>query len=131
MNNSQIFNIILEVLRHIKNVEIDVKERSLQTAKSFSSAISSGEIVPTNDVVCALQYQDIISQQLTATVEAIDAIDHSISVWLHAYQNDSSMLTDGLLRLDEKLKISLEEARKKKAAFSGREDTSQDEIEFF
>ena len=131
MNNAQVFSIIVEVLRHIKTVQSDVKDLSFKSAASFSEALKNSNLEDNNDVLCALQYQDIISQQLSATMEAIDSIDKSISMWLHAFHNDSAMLEDGLLRLDEKLKISLEEAKHKKAAFTGRGSDTTDEIEFF
>ena len=131
LNSVKIFNLLLDILRHIKDVEQDVKDKSLQAATVFGDALNNASIAPSDELLRALQYQDIISQQLSATTDAIDAVEKGISLWLHTYNNDSCMLQDGLVRLDEKLKLLLEQAKQKKAAFSGKSNNAEDEIEFF
>jgi hypothetical protein len=79
-----------------------------------------------------LQYQDIISQQLSATIEAIVSVEENIKYYLHTTREDAKMMKNNLNRLGDKLARATEDARNKRDAFRGKTaGDGDDEIEFF
>lgn len=132
-NTEKILTSILEILRHIKEVQGDVIGLSKDSMMSVSNFLSEKNIELDESVIEALQHQDIISQQLSATVEAIDSVEKNITIYMHALKEDTGMISDGLEKLHSKLSKSLNEAKSKKDSFSGKalNDDAQDEIEFF
>jgi hypothetical protein len=113
-------NSIDELLTHIKDVQLNVMNLSSDSLMKMSSFMEKNNLEIDDDISTALQYQDIISQQLSATIEAIDSIKEVLDI------EDNSELQD-------KLNLILQEAKDKKNRFSGNsiEDSSDDEIEFF
>ncbi len=123
---------INELLTHIKEVEEDTIKMSQD------SMIMLGEFIETNSIELdekaakSLQYQDIISQQLSATIEAINSVQKSIEIFENAYESDEKIASDSLEKLNIKLKSTLEVAKDRREAFSGKLGSqTQDEIEFF
>lgn len=87
-----------------------------------------------DDVAEALQYQDIIAQQLSATIEAIEAVHKSLEVFEHAYSNDEKTAVESMEKLQNKLGTALSKAKEKRDAFSGHvhhDSDDEDAIEFF
>ena len=132
-NTEKILTSMLEILKHIKEVEGDVVELSKDSMMNISNFLSKSNIELDGKVIEALQHQDIISQQLSATTEAIDSVEKNINVYLHALREDTGIISNGLDKLHNKLSKSLDEARSKKSAFSGKslDSSAQEEIEFF
>lgn len=128
-----ILDSIDELLTHIQGVQADVIDLSAESFMKMGSVIEKNGIEIDEDLAAALQYQDIITQQLNATREAIDSMKNSIEVFSHAYKNDAGFAEESLVKLREKLNVTLEDARDKKSRFSGKiaEDNIDDEIEFF
>jgi len=99
----------------------------------FSQFIEKNSIELDDNAMQALQYQDIISQQLSATIEAIDSVQKSIDIFENAYDSDEKIASDSIDKLHSKLAKTLQKAKERRDAFSGKlghEDES-DEIEFF
>lgn len=129
-----ILNSVDELLEHIKEVQLDVMSLSSDSLLKMSNYIEKNSLEIDEDISTALQYQDIITQQLNATVEAIDSMKNSIKVFNHTYESDTSLVNENLNKLQEKLNAALEEAKDKKSRFSGKctdKDAQSDEIEFF
>lgn len=129
-----ILNSVDELLSHIKDVQQDVINLSSESLLMISSFIERNNLEIDNDVATALQYQDIISQQLTATIEAIKSVQSSIDRYSHSYQMDESLVVESMKKLQDKLDIALSEAKDKKSRFSGKfaaNDADTEEIEFF
>ena len=123
---------IKELLVHIKDVQKDTIKLSQDSTMMLGQFIEDSKIELDDNAATALQYQDIISQQLTATIEAIDSIEKSISIFENAYQSDEIVATSSLEKLQIKLKKTLEDAKNKRDSFSGKLTHDQeDEIEFF
>lgn len=124
---------LCEILKHIREVEQDVAKYSAESTMKFSKFLEKSEQKADDDVVEALQYQDIISQQLSATSEAIDHILQNIEKYIHSMKSDTGMVSDNIIKLDAKMQKTLEDARLKKAAFSGKTsgDNADSEVEFF
>lgn len=121
-----------ELLEHIKEVQLDTIKLSQDSTMMLGKFIESSKIELDDNAATALQYQDIISQQLTATIEAIYSIEKSIKIFESAYHSDEIVATNSLEKLQDKLKITLADARKKRDSFSGKLTHDQeDEIEFF
>ncbi|MEA3229103.1 MAG: hypothetical protein U9P38_08550 [Campylobacterota bacterium] len=129
-----ILNSVDELLKHIREVQLDVISLSNDSLLKMSSFIEKNSIEIDDDLSTALQYQDIITQQLNATIEAIDSMKNSIDRFNHAYVSDENLAHESMSKLQEKLKTTLEEAQEKKDRFSGKtanNDAETDEIEFF
>lgn len=128
-----ILDSIDELLTHIEEVQADVIELSAESFMKMGSVIEKNEIEIDEDLAMALQYQDIITQQLNATREAIQSMKKSIDVFSHAYKSDENLVEGSLEKLKEKLNVTLQDARDKKSRFSGKlsEDNVEEEIEFF
>ena len=126
-------NSIDELLSHIKDVQTDVIELSNESLMKMSNYIEKNKLEIDEDISTSLQYQDIITQQLTASVEAIESMKKSIELFSHAYKSDENLAEQSLVKLQEKLKTTLKDAKDKKSRFSGKfgEDTQDEEIEFF
>ena len=129
-----ILNSIEELLTHIQDVQEDVIGLSTDSLLKISSFIEKNNLEIDEDVATALQYQDIISQQLNATIEAIDSIKMNISRFSHLYKSDENLAVESMNKLHDKLNATLNDAKDKKDRFSGKfADSSEevDEIEFF
>ena len=130
-----VLNTIVDVLEHIQNVENDIKEETKQRTLALSKFLEEKEIEPSQEILNGIQYQDILSQQLTATSDAMDHICKTIKKYQHAIDTDADILEDSIQKLDIKLKSSLDEAKEKRDRFSGKvgkdDDESLEEIEFF
>lgn len=133
-STEKVLNSMLEILEHIKDVQSSVIELSKESMVDVSSFLNEKKITPDTRVLNAIQYQDIISQQLNATIEAINSIDKNINFYLRALREDSTIISDGFEKLQSKLNKSLKEAKNKKDAFSGKtldNSNENEEIEFF
>ena len=128
-----LLNSIDSLLEHLEEVQNDVIGLSNDSLLKMSGYIEKHNIEVDDDISTALQYQDIITQQLTATVEAIDSMRVSIKRFTHAFENDESIASESIEKLQDKLSITLAEAKDKKNRFSGKtsRDEADDEIEFF
>ena len=123
-----------ELLTHIRDVQTDVIGLSNDSLMSMNNFIEKNSLEVDEDILTALQYQDIITQQLNATIEAIDSMHSSINRFTHAYENDEHLVTQSMSKLHEKLNTTLHEAKEKKERFSGKladSSADTDEIEFF
>jgi len=129
-----ILNSIEELLTHIQDVQKDVIGLSTDSLLKISNFMEKNELEVDEEVAAALQYQDIISQQLNATIEAIDSIKLNINRFSHLYKSDEDLAVESMNKLHDKLNATLNEAKDKKDRFSGKfADNSEelDEIEFF
>ena len=123
---------IKELLEHIKEVQQDTIKLSQDSTMMLSRFIEDSKIELDDNAATALQYQDIMSQQLSATIEAIDSTEKSINIFESAYKSDEIIATNSLEKLQKKLKKTLEDAKRKRDAFSGKlTHDKEDEIEFF
>ena len=130
----KILNSVSQLLEHIKVVQEDTIELSKKSLLNITELIEKNNIEIDDKTAEALQYQDIISQQLTATIGAIDGIQKNIDIFRHTFVEDENIATQSMEKLDSKLSELLEVAQDKRKAFSGKldkEDGADNEIEFF
>lgn len=128
-----IFDSLHELLEHIKQVEQDTIKISKESQLKLSSFMEKNGMQLDDEAAEAMQYQDIISQQLTATIEAIEVVQKNLLMFSHSFKEDERIADDSVVKLRAKLGSVLEEAKAKKAAFSGHIQNKSDEydIEFF
>ena len=129
-----ILNSLDELLEHIKEVQLDVISLSNDSLLKMSNFIEKNSLEIDEDISTALQYQDIITQQLNASIEAIDSMKTSINRFNHAFESDESLASESLSKLQIKLTQTLQDAKDKKSRFSGKtseHEAPTDEIEFF
>lgn len=124
-------NSIDSLLEHVKEVQKDIIELSKESTLMLSKFIEENNLQLDDRASASIQYQDIISQQLNATVEAIESVQKSIHIFENASKSDELVATDSINKLHKKLNDTLEEAKRKRDAFAGRSaNNEQDEIEF-
>lgn len=127
-----ILSSINELLVHIKEVEEDTIQMSQESMIMLGEFIEKNNIELDENAAKSLQYQDIISQQLSATIEAIESVQQSIKIFENAYRSDEKIASDSLDKLSSKLTKTLEIAKDRRDAFSGKlGHDDQDDIEFF
>lgn len=128
-----ILSSIKELLTHIKEVENDTIKMSQDSMLMLSEFMEKNSIELDDTAMQAVQYQDIISQQLTATIEAIDSVQKSIEIFENAYDSDEKIASDSIDKLHSKLSKTLQRAKDRRDAFSGKlgHEDETDEIEFF
>ena len=121
------------LLEHIEEVQKDVIGLSNNSLLMMSTYIEEQKLEVDEGISTALQYQDIITQQLSATIEAIESMRSSIKRFSHAFENDENLAQESMNKLEDRLNITLAEAKDKKSRFSGKtsQDEESDEIEFF
>lgn len=128
-----IFDSLYELLEHIKQVEQDTIAISQEAQLKISEFMEKKGMELDDDAAEALQYQDIVSQQLSATIEAIELVQKNLQLFAHSFKEDEKIADDSVIKLRTKLTAVLEEAKAKKERFSGhiQNDTDEHEIEFF
>ena len=126
-------DVIDELLTHIKDVQMDVIDMSNESLMKMSTFMEKNGLEIDEDITITFQYQDIITQQLNATSEAILSMQKSIEVFSHAYKSDENLAEQSLVKLEEKLTLTLQDAKDNKSRFSGKraQDSADEEIEFF
>lgn len=129
----EMLNSIDQLLEHIKEVERDTIALSKESLLKLSNFLERNAIEIDDDVAEALQYQDIISQQLSATIEAIENVQQSITKFNHAHKEDEAIAVGSIDILQSKLSHALERAKEKRQAFSGNvtHESDDEAIEFF
>jgi predicted RNA-binding protein with EMAP domain len=123
-----------ELLEHIKDVQKSAIDLSKESTLNMSAFIEKNSLEIDDDVATAMQYQDIISQQLSATIEAIQSVQNSLDRFTHSYKADESLAVENISKLQQKVQKALVEAKDKKERFSGKSSQTDDEfeeIEFF
>ncbi len=128
-----LFDSLNNLLEHIKEVEQDTINISREAQMKLSSFIERNKIQIDDEAAEALQYQDIVSQQLTATIEAIELVQKNLQMFAHNFKEDEKIADDSIDKLRNKMESVLAQAKRKKDAFSGRikDHSDEHEIEFF
>lgn len=124
---------INDLLSHIKEVEQNTIDMSQESMLMISRFFEENSIELDDNALKGLQYQDIISQQLSATIEAIESVQQSINIFENAQDSDERIANDSIEKLHTKLAKTLKTAKDRKEAFSGKlnNENEADEIEFF
>jgi len=122
---------INELLTHLKEVEQDTIKMSQDSMMMLSEFMEKNSIELDESAAQALQYQDIISQQLSSSIEAIQSVQTSIEIFENAYESDEKIVSDSLDKLNMKLKSTLEIAKDRREAFSGKLGSNDQENRVF
>ncbi len=121
-----------ELLEHVKLVESETIDLSRESMLRLDRFMEKNNLELDDDAVEAMQYQDIIAQQLSATIEAIESIQKNIMKFEHAFKEDENIVEESLDKLDSKFAQAIANAREKRDRFSGKILHSEDDgIEFF
>ena len=128
-----IFDSLNELLEHIKQVEKDTINISREAQMKLSAFMEKKNIELDDDAAEALQYQDIVSQQLSATIEAIELVQKNLQMFAHMFKEDEKIADESVDKLRIKMNAVLDDAKAKKEAFSGhiKDKSDEHEIEFF
>ncbi len=128
-----ILSSIVDILKHIDEVQNDVVELSERSVLSFNDFIEENSLQPTEKILEVFQYNDIITQQLSAVSDAIAMIEKNIDIYLHAVKHDQNALGDSIDKISVRLIQSLKKAKEKQQEFSGNVLKTQysKSVEFF
>jgi hypothetical protein len=77
------------------------------------------------------KYQDIIAQQLSATIEAIENAQTHLRFFTRAFSEDDLMAVESIEKMHNKLTAALDTAKQKHGAYGGKLQHDDDGIEFF
>lgn len=120
------------LLAHVMEVESEMIDLSGRAHRKISQWIGETGAQPSDEVLEALQYQDILSQQLSATVEAIATLRSQMERMADLPLREEPELEEKVAVADVKLQEALETALSKHSAYRGRADAETDDgIEFF
>jgi hypothetical protein len=119
-------NTLDQLLAHVIEVELEMVHLSAESHKKITQWINESNLIPSNNIIEAMQYQDILAQQLSATCDALSSIRNHLEEIFSCSSNESrTMIDNQMVRI-------LEEAKFKRSAFSGKIGQTDDQgIEFF
>ncbi|MEA1917175.1 MAG: hypothetical protein U9N42_06565 [Campylobacterota bacterium] len=109
------------LLEHIKVVQEDVLNMSSSSSQLVEQFLEDSGVELDDNIVKAMQLQDITTQQLNGVIETLTAISEKLS-------NKDTVVFDDIIASE------LIEAKNKKDRFSGKsvsQELDLDEIEFF
>lgn len=118
------------LLKHLIEVESEMITLSGRAYGAIAGWIRETKLEASDEVLEAMQYQDILSQQLGATIEALEDIRELLSIESDG-GDENSLRMQKIRLMDAKLVDILATAQQKRAAFSGKSDSDDDGIEFF
>jgi hypothetical protein len=121
------------LLEHIKTVERETIVLTQEAQLRIVRFIEKNKMQVDDETLEAMQYQDIIAQQLSATIEAIESAQEHMQYFIHAFTHDDQTAAQSIEKMQGKLTNALEKAKEKHSAFSGKVNREDDEdgIEFF
>jgi hypothetical protein len=130
---------VADVLAHVQEVENSIIDLSKEATLQFSKAVENSDIALSDEFMSALQYQDILSQQLSATVEAMNITATQITTYIDNFECEDKLdvqsvqLIEEFKHLGATIQDAVKTAKIKQETFGGKvlnSDASQD-IEFF
>lgn len=121
------------LLEHIKTVEHEMIALTAEGQHRMVRFIEKNGLTLDDETLEAMQYQDIIAQQLAATIEAIESAQEHMHYFLKAFSKDDEIAAQSIEKMDTKLTAALSRAKDKHSAFSGRVHRQDDDegVEFF
>jgi hypothetical protein len=120
------------LLEHIKSVEGETIELTKKAQLQMIRFIEQQGLTPDDETLEVMQYQDIIAQQLGATIEAIENAQTHLQSFIRSFSEDDSLATQNLEKMQSKLTSALERAKEKHSAFGGKiQHQDDDGVEFF
>lgn len=119
------------LLKHLIEVESEMIMLSAKAHRTIAEWIRATNLEVSDEVLEAMQYQDILSQQLGATIEAIGRLRELSSQNSDTEYQADLITMEKIGLMDTKLVEILENAQQKRAAFSGKSDPDDEGIEFF
>jgi len=121
------------LLEHIKTVERETIVLTQEAQLRIVRFIEKNKMQVDDETLEAMQYQDIIAQQLSATIEAIESAQEHMQYFIHAFAHDDQTAAQSIEKMQGKLTNALEKAKEKHSAFSGKVNREDDDdgIEFF
>lgn len=119
------------LLDHIKSVESETIDLTKKAQLRFVQLIERNGILPDDETLETMQYQDIISQQLSATIEAIESAQENIKHFLRSLSESDADTAESIDKMELKLTGALEKAKERYSAFGGKLHQDDNGIEFF
>jgi len=122
-----------ELLGHISTVEEDVGSFTYDAFMAVQKYISDNNLVVDDELTMALQSQDVIAQQLSATMDAIKSCREGISDFEAYLTTDVEKAKKDLDAITSKFQDAITKAKDRRSAYLGRMHSQDDgdEVEFF
>jgi len=121
------------LLEHVKTVERETITLTKEAQLRMVRFLDKNGLSVDDETLEAMQYQDIIAQQLSATIEAIESVQEHMQFFMHAFSEDDAIAAQSIEKMHVKLATALDRAKERHSAFSGKVHREDDEdgIEFF
>jgi len=128
-----LFNSIDELLNHISVVEQDVGTFTYDAFMVVQKYISDNNLEVSDELALALQSQDVIAQQLSATMDAINGFRDGISHFEAYLATDIEKVKHDIDEITKKFDDATAKAVERREAYMGRmqNKNEDDEVEFF
>lgn len=120
-----------ELLEHIMIVEQETISLTKESQLKMVHFMEENSIVPDDETLEAMQYQDIVSQQLQATIDAILTAKEQLNGYIELNKRIDKSAVESIGTIEMNLKSAIEQAREKREAFGGRLSHGVTDIEFF
>jgi len=129
----KLFVSIDELLDHISTVEQDVGQFTFDAFIAMNRYLQENNLQVDENLAMALQSQDIISQQLSATMDAIQSCKEGIAAFEAYLTTDIEKVKSDLDAITEKFSSATAKAKERREAYLGNmhNEDSDDEVEFF
>jgi len=128
----QFLHTLDSLLEHIKSVEAETIELTREGQLRIVRFLDKHKLPLDDETMEAMQYQDIIAQQLSATIEAIENAQKHLKFFTRAFGEDDLMAVQSIEKMHIRLTSALETAKQKHSAFGGKlQHDDDDGIEFF
>ena len=119
---------IEEVLAHVLNVQEKMMVLSKESIFTIIKYLDQQDEVLQNDVSSAIQHQDILSQQFSATNELLSSLSDTLNNY---NENIKESNENTLINLKDSVDQAYIKDKNKKKSFSGKLEYVVEEIEFF
>jgi len=128
-----LFVSIDELLNHISVVEQDVGVFTYDAFMAMQKYIKDNNLIVDDELALALQSQDVIAQQLSATLDAINGFRDGIEHFEAYLSTDVEKVKHDIDAITKKFDDTTAKAREKREAYLGRmhNQDKDDEVEFF
>lgn len=120
------------LLEHIKIVENETIALTKEGHSQCMKFIEKRALNVDDEMLEVLQYQDIISQQLSATIEAMEKIQMQLHHFIKVFNDNEPVMADHFNEIGDNLASVLKRAQEKHSAFGGKTQHQDDVgVEFF
>jgi len=128
---NEVLHSLTQLLAHVKQVESEMITLSADSVNTFSDLVNKHQIPLDDRAIEAMQFQDIVTQQLGATIEAMEAFEMALGHIQTLECGKDETIQNVLAQTQSSMETALADAKDKSDRFSGKLHHANEDIEFF